>query len=227
MTNVVARSSESLSARLKSATWDEHERTNNSPFITALMGGELNRSAYAALLGQSYLFYTVLEQAGESWRDDRVVGPFVSDALVRGAALEADLAWLVGPDWRDGLAPLNATQRYIDRMRAVCFDSPSSFVAHHYTRYLGDVSGGQIVRSKLRNIYGLTRDGVRFYIFDGVPKLKVFKDGYRKLIDEMPWDEDEQANLMAEANVAFRLNQGVFDGLSDTLGVGRSGSCDG
>jgi len=217
---------ERLSARLRDATRDEHERTESSPFVVALMDGRLDRHAYAALLGQSYLFYSVLEEAGDRWRDDAVVGPFVSDALTRRDALAADLAFLSGPDWRPELAPLPATQRYIDRLRQVCFSSRSAFVAHHYTRYLGDLSGGQIIRSKLRNIYGLTEDGVRFYIFDGIAKPKLFKDSYRALIDGVPWETGERTNLVAEANEAFRLNRGVFDDLGKALGVGWSGSCD-
>jgi heme oxygenase len=217
---------ERLSARLRDATRDEHERTESSPFVVALMDGRLDRDAYAALLGQSYLFYSVLEEAGDRWRGDAVVGPFVSDALVRRDALAADLAFLSGPHWEANLAPLPATQRYTDRLRQVCFSSRSAFVAHHYTRYLGDLSGGQIIRSKLRTIYGLTTDGVRFYIFDDIAKPKVFKDDYRALIDAVPWENGERTNLVAEANEAFRLNRGVFDDLGKALGVGWSGSCD-
>lgn len=222
MTNVVTRPGGSLSARLKAATRGEHERTESSPFIAALVDGRLDRGAYAALLGQSYLFYVVLEEAGEAWRADPVVGQFVSDALVREAALEADLAWLLGAGWRAPVTPLPATRRYVDRLREVCFDSPSAFVAHHYTRYLGDLSGGQIIRHRLRAHYGLVQEGVRFYTFDRVAKPKLFKDGYRGLIDSMPWDDREQANLLAEANEAFRLNREVFDDLGEAHGV-RSG----
>lgn len=218
MTNVVTRP-ENLSARLRSATRVEHERTESSAFVVALMDGRLDRGAYAALLGQSWLFYSVLEEAGETWRHDAVVGPFVSDALVRGGALQADLAWLYGPGWRHEVRALPATGRYVDRLREVCFTSRGAFVAHHYTRYLGDLSGGQIIRSKLRSIYGLTSDGVRFYLFDRIEKPKLFKDGYRRLLDEAPWDAGEQTTLLAEANEAFRLNRGVFEDLGVAVGV--------
>jgi heme oxygenase (biliverdin-producing, ferredoxin) len=221
MTNVVTRDGVSLSARLKSATREEHERTESSSFVVALMDGRLDLGAYAALLGQSYLFYVVLEQAGDAWRDDPVVGSFVSDALVRTAALEADLVTLSGADWRETVTPLPATQSYVDRLREVCFDSPTAFVAHHYTRYLGDLSGGQIIRRKLRSIYGLTEDGVRFYVFEGVPKPKPFKDEYRRLLDGAPWDASGQANLLAEANEAFRLNRKVFEDLGKAHGCER------
>jgi heme oxygenase (biliverdin-producing, ferredoxin) len=220
-TDAVTRpAGEGLSTRLRAATRVEHERTESSPFITALLDGRLDRDAYVALLGQSYLFYSTLEEAGRSWQDDEIVGPFVSAELVRGSALEADLTCLSGVDWREGLASLPATQRYVERLREVCFTSRTAFVAHHYTRYLGDLSGGQIIRRKLASIYGLTTDGVRFYIFDGIDKPKRFKDGYRRLLDEAPWDAAEQAGLVAEANEAFRLNRAVFDDLGKTLGVG-------
>jgi heme oxygenase (biliverdin-producing, ferredoxin) len=221
--NVVG-SDEPLSARLRNATREEHERTESSPFVAALLDGRLDRDAYTALLGQSYLFYRVLEEAGEAWREDAVVGPFVSEELLRRAALEADLAWLAGPAWRESLDPLPATRRYVDRLRAVCFDSAAAFLAHHYTRYLGDLSGGQIIRRRLRQVYGLTTDGVRFYVFDRVPKPKLFKDRYRELLDGLPWDDREQATLLAEANEAFRLNRGVFDDLGKALEVGWTGS---
>lgn len=209
-----------FAARLRAATREEHERAEQAPFVDALLAGRLPRSAYAALLGQTYLFYLVLEEAGAAWRSDRVVGSFVSDALIRCPSLEADLAWLSGPSWLSSLEPLPATRRYIDRIRDVCFTSRSEFVAHHYTRYLGDLSGGRIIRHKLRGVYDLTDDGLRFYTFDAIDRPKRFKDAYRALLDGTTWDAGEQTALIAEANEAFRYNREVFDDLAEAVGVG-------
>lgn len=208
-----------FAARLRELTREEHERTERAPFVSALLAGELPRSAYAGLLGQSYLFYRELEEAGAAWRGDRTVGSFVSDALLRAPALAADLAWLSGPAWRSALAPLPATSRYVERIREVCFTSRGAFVAHHYTRYLGDLSGGQIIRHKLRSIYDLDDDGLRFYTFDEIPRPKRFKDAYRALLDETEWDAGERTALIAEANEAFRHNRAVFDDLAEAVGV--------
>jgi heme oxygenase len=210
-----------LAARLREATREEHERTEQAPFVDALLAGRLPRSAFVELLGQSYLFYRELEEAGASWAADRVVGSFVSGALVRGPSLEADLAWLCGPSWHASLTPLPATKRYIDRIREVCFTTRSAFVAHHYTRYLGDLSGGQIIRHKLRGIYDLHDDGLRFYTFDEITKPKRFKDAYRAQLDGTSWDAGEQTTLIAEANEAFRLNRAVFEDLAEVVGVGK------
>ncbi|RZS31134.1 heme oxygenase [Herbihabitans rhizosphaerae] len=208
-----------LAERLRAETRAEHERTEQSPFVMSLLDGQLDRGCYARLLGQSWLFYQVLEEAAEAWRSDPVTGAFVFDGLHRGAALEADLRWLHGEAWRDAVVPLPATRRYVDRLRAVCFDSPTAFVAHHYTRYLGDLSGGQIIRRRLTSIYGLTTDGVRFYVFDEVPKPKRFKDAYRELLDQAPWTAEDHDDVVAEANEAFRLNRAVFEDLADASGL--------
>jgi heme oxygenase (biliverdin-producing, ferredoxin) len=209
-----------FAARLRDLTREEHERTESSRFVAALLAGELPRSAYVSLLGQTYLFYDVLEKAGEAWRGDQVVGGFVFDELLRGPALAADLEWLSGPSWHAELVALPATRRYVDRIRELCFTSRSAFVAHHYTRYLGDLSGGQIIRHTLRQVYDLTDDGVRFYTFTRIPKVKRFKDAYRALLDGADWSAGEQTALIAEANEAFRLNRAVFDDLADAVGVG-------
>lgn len=219
MTVLGAESTAGLAERLRAGTRTEHEWAERSPFMVALLDGWLDRAAYTLMLGQTWLFYRVLEWAARSWHRDPVVGPFVSDELYRCPSLEADLRWLSGETWREQVTPLPATQRYVDRLRAVCFTSPTAFVAHHYTRYLGDLSGGQIIRRRLAASYGLTRDGVRFYHFDRIPKPKPFKDSYRDRLDSAPWTAAEQDDVIAEANEAFRLNRAVFDDLAAATGL--------
>ncbi|MEU5695896.1 biliverdin-producing heme oxygenase [Actinosynnema sp. NPDC020468] len=205
---------EGFAARLRLGTRAEHERAERSVFVEALLEGRLGRDAYAGLLGQSHLFYDVLENAGESWRGDPVVGGFVDDGLLRRDALAADLAYLLGAGWREQVEALPATRAYVDRLAEVCFTSRAAFVAHHYTRYLGDLSGGQIIRRRMREVYGFEDDGVRFYVFDAVAKPKPFRDHYRALLDGAPWTEDDRDLLVEEANLAFRLNRAVFTDLS-------------
>jgi heme oxygenase (biliverdin-producing, ferredoxin) len=212
-------SGERFSASLRRATRREHERAESAPFVTALLSGSLGLDAYAALLAQSLPIYTALERAGEHWTGHPVAGPFVRAELLRRAALEADLAWLLGPDWRRAVVPLPATERYVERIRAVCSARPSAFVAHHYTRYLGDLSGGQIVRARLRAVYGLVEDGVRFYRFSGIEKPGRFRDEYRARLDATPWTAADRSALITEANLAFVLNREVFEDLGRAVGL--------
>ncbi len=214
--------SSGFAERIKRETRAEHERAERSEFVAALLGGRLDKNAYVAMVEQNYLVYSELESAAQAQRNDPVAGRFVFDSLARRSALEADLTWLRGSEWRDGLRPLPAVEAYLLRLREVCFDWHGGFVAHHYTRYLGDLSGGQIIRNRLRAVYGMELDGVRFYVFDEITKPKLFKDAYRRLLDEAPWDEAERDRIVAEVELAFRLNRAVFDDLGRLAGLAPS-----
>ncbi|GAA4474440.1 biliverdin-producing heme oxygenase [Rhodococcus olei] len=199
-----------LAERIKTQTDAAHRRTEQSRFVGELLAGKLTPAAHAALIGQTYLVYRTLEDAGRAHADHPVVAPFLGDELLRTDALEADLEFLLGAGWRDQVTALPATQRYIDRLNEVAFDWPAGFVAHHYIRYLGDLSGGQIIRRMLERAYGYTTDGLRFYIFDRIEKPKLYKDAYRAKLDDAPLTADEQQRLIDEVNLAYDLNGALF-----------------
>lgn len=94
----------------------------------------------------------------------------------------------------------------------VARDWPAYYVAHHYTRYLGDLSGGQIVRGTAEKTWGFDRkgDGVRFYVFDAISNPAAFKREYRALLDALPCDDLEKQRVIEECRRAFDLNIAVF-----------------
>jgi len=136
---------------------------------------------------------------------------------VRLPSLERDLAHLRGPGWRSTLTALPATRAYADRVAECARTWPSGYVAHHYTRYLGDLSGGQIIRGRAEKTWGFARkgDGVRFYVFEGVPNPAAFKRGYRELLDAVPADDLEKQRVVSECKRAFTLNTDVFRALGE------------
>lgn len=211
------RRNEQLSARLAAATSDVHARAENSVFVTELLAGRLPAGAYAAMLAQHYYVYAALERTAERLRSDPVAGRFVFDDLARLPALDADLPWLLGPDWRAEHAPTAGTQAYVERIVEACTDWPTAFVAHHYTRYLGDLSGGRIIKAKVSRTYGFDEDGVRFYAFPGIAKPKVFKDAYRRQLDTIELTDAERDRLADEAITAFQHNITVFDELASRI----------
>jgi heme oxygenase len=201
-----------LSAALRERTRTAHERAENAPFVHELLTGALPLSAYAALAAQNLAVYRELEASAARWRGDPVAGPFVLDELDRVPHLEEDLGQLLGPDWRTQADRLRlpATDRYVQRIRAAA-RRPDGFVAHHYVRYLGDLSGGQIIRAALVRLHGpRAHRFTNFYVFDGVGKLKPFRDHYRSLLDGAPLTSLARQRLLAEAVQAFELNSAVF-----------------
>ena len=180
-----------------------------STFIAELMDGKRSRHDYAALAGQQYFVYEALERVADTLMDDPVVAPFAAPELARLAEIDADLQFLVGADWRASVVALPATLRYAERIRETA-EWPGGFLAHHYTRYLGDLSGGQIIRTLLQRQFGFDADGVRFYRFAGIPKSKPFKDAYRAKLDSVPLSAEERERVVDEVASAFDLNAAMF-----------------
>ncbi|WP_369800534.1 heme oxygenase (biliverdin-producing) [Oerskovia sp. Root22] len=199
----------SLSLRLREGTRPEHEQAETTGFVEKLMGGELDVAAYTDLAAQQYAIYGALERASAQIRDDAQGATLVFDELTRTPSIEKDLAFLVGSDWATEIRILPATEAYVARLLEVG-TSLSAYAAHAYTRYLGDLSGGQIIKRMMERHYGLGPDGLAFYTFDEIPKAKPFKDVYRERLDSLDLTDEQIAETVEEAKLAFRLNSALF-----------------
>lgn len=192
--------------RLRAATASAHTRAEGAAFIGNLMEGELDVDAYRAMAAQQYFIYEALESVCDQLVDDPIAGVVMDERLRRLPRLTADLDAL-GISVPD-IEMLPSTARYVACIRDAAAD-PVAFLAHHYTRYLGDLSGGQIVRSRLKLHYGMTDEVLSFYNFD-IDKLKRFKDSYADSIDGLDLDEDAVTRLLDEAVRAFGFNEALF-----------------
>ena len=209
---------QSLSDRLRDRTRIAHETAETAPFVGHLLAGALPIGAYAALAAQNHAIYSALESATGRWRGDPIAGPFVLDELARIPSLEHDLAVLLGSGWAQAARQLRlpATDAYAAHVAEVAAARPVSFVAHHYVRYLGDLSGGQVIRQRLEQHYGeLGREAGSSYVFAAIPKLKPFRDRYRRLLDALSLTAEEDEWLVGEAVLAFEFNHAVFTDLHD------------
>ncbi len=195
-----------FAAQLRTRSWAAHGEAEGGGAMSQLMQAA-TRPLYEELLTQLFFVYAELEAAAEVMATDAVAGPFVVRELERRASLEADLTALRGPDWRAEATPLPETERYVQRLRDVARDRPGHFVAHHYTRYLGDLSGGLALGAAARRQLGITAaDGGSFYVFSELGKPAQFKADYRALLDSAPWTAAEREEVIAEVLNAYRLN---------------------
>lgn len=208
---------DSFSTVIRTASHEEHVQAETSTFMSDLLGGRLGVDAYARYTEQLWFVYEALEAGAERLASDPVAGPFIRPELFRLASLERDLAHLRGPEWRSLVSALPATRAYADRVGECAEDWPAGYIAHHYTRYLGDLSGGQIIRDKAEKTWGFTRkgDGVRFYVFEEISNPAAFKRSYRELLDEVRADDLEKQRIVAECKRAFALNTAVFRALGE------------
>jgi heme oxygenase len=199
-----------FSQALRERTRTGHSDSEGATFMEDLMSGRGSRDDYIALVAQHFFIYEALEAAAESMRLDADAAAFITPQLTRLPALEADLLFLIGDDWRDAIAPLPTTVRYVDRIRTVAATWSGGFIAHHYTRYLGDLSGGQIIRTLMQRQFGFETNGVGFYLFDQIAKPKEFKDVYRSQLDRVTWNAEERERVIDEVMIAYRFNTDLF-----------------
>ena len=91
-------------------------------------------------------------------------------------------------------------------------------VGHHYTRYIGDLSGGQILKKiakKALNLEG--ENGLNFYEFKLIDDEKEFKKSYSEILNNLPIDQHVADKIVEEANEAFLYNMKMFKELEGNL----------
>ena len=204
-----------FSQALRERTWTGHGESEGAGFMHDLMKGTGTREDYIALVVQHYFVYEALEAAAVRFADVAEAQPFLSDQLTRMPALVTDLEFLLGADWKQQITPVPATERYVARINEIADEGwAGGFIAHHYTRYLGDLSGGQAIGRLMKRHFGFETNGILFYLFDQIADPKAFKETYREQLDAAAWDEAERERVIDEVLTAYRLNTELFEDLS-------------
>ena len=207
-----------LAAQLREGTKKAHTMAENTGFVSCFLKGVVDKLSYRRLVANLYFLYSAMEEEIGKLKDHPVVGPIAYDQLNRRAVLEEDMAFYFGADWRNQVQPTPGAQIYIDRIHQVASEAPELLVGHHYTRYIGDLSGGQILKNIAQKAMNLgDHDGLRFYEFDAIPDEKGFKVGYRQALDALPIDQATADRIVEEANQAFHLNMTMFQELEGNL----------
>jgi len=206
-----------LSARVRELTQADHHEAETSRFISDLMGGHRSGRDYALLLSQYAHIYHQLEDSVALARVNAAapLAHLFDPALERAPHIRQDLANLLATlGLAETPAALPATQAYVQRIAEVEHDD-ARLAAHHYLRYLGDLSGGQAIGRLVARHYGLTKDHLAMYAFEGIDKPKVYKDGYRLKLDALGLAPDREDAFIDEAGLGFQLNKAVFQQLDE------------
>ena len=198
---------------LKEGTKKSHSAAENTAFVKSFLRGVISKESYRTLVSDLYFVYSALEEDFRIFKNDPVLGALYLPELERVTALETDLRYYYGPIWRSIVKPSEACQRYVDRIHEVAKTEPELLIGHHYTRYLGDLSGGQILKGIAQKALNLKDEGLSFYEFGKIDDAKIYKTKYRSILDELPLTESQQNSIITEANYAFRLNMYMFDTL--------------
>ena len=201
----------SLALALKEGTKESHSAAENTKFVASFLRGVVDYEEYRKLLTNFYYVYDTMEQRIRE-TEDPMVQAIKSEDLERKEAIERDLEYYYGSDWKDKQIPSEACNTYCHRINEIAEKDPYLLVAHHYTRYIGDLSGGKILKEiTARVLKPPAGKGLDFYEFPSIPNAKLFKQNYRAVLDNLGVDSSQENALITEANYAFRLNMYMFD----------------
>jgi heme oxygenase len=207
-----------LTIQLREGTSKSHSMAENVSFVKSFLGGVIDKTSYSHMLANLYFVYLSLEEAMDKNKDNEFIKPIYFPELNRTESLKEDLSFYYGEDWIKNLQPSEATKAYINRISQVSEKRPDLLVAHAYTRYLGDLSGGQILKKIAQRAMNLQSSrGLSFYEFKNINDELQFKQRYKDALDALPVTSDISVQIVAEANVAFNLNMKLFQELETSF----------
>ncbi|PAX60435.1 biliverdin-producing heme oxygenase [Brunnivagina elsteri] len=209
--------SSNLSSKLRVGTKKAHTMAENVGFVKCFLKGVVEKSSYRKLVGNFYFIYSAMEEELDKHQNHPILSKIHFKELYRKQTLEQDLAFYYGANWREQVQLSSAGDAYVKRIREISEKEPELLIAHSYTRYLGDLSGGQILKGIAQTAMNLTDGGTAFYEFADIPDEKAFKVNYRAALDEMLLDEATCDRIVEEANEAFGVNMKMFQELEGNL----------
>ena len=210
---------EDFSDQIKEGTKKSHSAAENTSFVASFLRGVVSKESYKKLVKDLYFVYRTMEEEIDKLEDHPIVGHINLRDLKRVNALERDLRFHYGPDWRSIIMPSEACANYVSRIKCIAIEDPKLLVGHHYTRYLGDLSGGQILYNIAKRSLPFTKyeldagEGLHFYEFDNIPDAKAYKACYKGILNHLDLNQNQVDEVIDEANYAFRLNMDMFNTL--------------
>lgn len=203
-----------LAELLRESSRPQHRSAESSDFITRLMKGELDLQAYTKYLINMAWLYQALEAKvaeGEPFESSEALW---DDKLNRLESISRDLEALGVINWRATTAPTESMASYIAHIEALTGKSDLRLVAHHYTRYLGDLSGGQAISALVARHYNASVEQLSFYRFTQIDDLVRYKENYREALNGLAISPEDIEKLVREVQLAFEFNQKVFEDLN-------------
>ncbi len=205
-------------AQIKAVTDENHRAAEESKFIVDLMSGQSSMLNYYRYMAALAPIYAQMEAAFQERSPEGILQYFDHRALDRFNKIESDLDFLakeldLPEDWSEK-NQLNSTNTYLARITPETSDA--RLLAHHYIRYLGDLSGGRIIGRMLQKHYSLPSEAMNFYNFDEIGDPVFYKRRYRDLLNLIPLSEIEQEEFLDEVVILYGITRAIFEELEKT-----------
>ncbi|KAI8076523.1 heme oxygenase-domain-containing protein [Gilbertella persicaria] len=218
-----------LASAMKEGTKIVHSAAENSAFTKRFLSGNINKDEYGRYINSLYFVYKTMEELLAQHKDNPSIKMvYFPCELNREQALIKDLEYYYGKervaDLIDFKHTTPAVKNYIASLKHAAERDPALLIAHSYSRYLGDLSGGQILAKRLKK-YVLKIDvtdaawdsyeGLKFYNFDHIGSQLEFKNLYRQRLDCAHVTQYLKDLIVTEAIRSFELNISLFNEIQE------------
>ena len=200
------RQQSGLALALRERTAPLHRQAERSGIVQEILRGTASRHGYALYLRSMLPAYQKMEQGLEQHRQMPGLRGIAEPDLYRSPAILRDLVALSGTDWAHELQLLPAAERYARRVALAAEGDGTGLIGHAYTRYLGDLSGAQVLKRSLMRSPGLQPGMLAFYDFPAIPNLSDFKNAFRHALDAAANEIPDVELVLIEAIWAFQHN---------------------
>lgn len=201
-----------LSQYLREGTAEKHAETEKVPYLVATFRGKLDLGTYVKQLVCLEAIYNAMEKELERHKNHTILSRLYFPEIHRSEAIRKDIEFFASKKGIQVLGSTSeATKRYMEYIQKTSESNPAMLVAQSYVRYLGDLSGGQVLRKIIAKTFQLEgKNGLEFYEFPLLFDLQAFKEKYRSILNELPLTEPEKEQLLEEAKSTFDLNKDLF-----------------
>lgn len=182
-----------------------------------------------------YEVFRYLEEALTRY-SHTLVGELDIPGMRRTQAFEKDLAYYLGPDWKEGYTPRESVCQYLKHLERLEEENPQLLLAYVYHLYMGLLSGGQILRRKRALLQKLkfsrkeSVDGLAVTEIEGsVYNMKKEMTAAMNRVAEAV-DEEVRQRLLEESKMVFVLNNNMIHSVEGagaviTLKIIKFGIC--
>lgn len=201
-----------LTKRLYEETKSAHAQIESMPFILNLRDQKLSQNEYTQYLADLKHVYAALEDGLRKNLEIPAIKALYDDKLSRTKMLDADLKSFQA----EGAIPTDASQDYARHLEALSGQTPLLLLAHAYLRYMGDLSGGRMMKKSVEQLF--PGDHTAFYNFDELlgekalgAKFVEYKNAWKGRLDGFHFSAEEQSALIEEAQKGFEYAGRMFN----------------
>jgi len=207
----------SLSIELRARTGPLHSQAERSGIIVEILRGRVSRDGYALYLRNLLPAYQAMERGLARHHQMPGFQGIAEPGLFRAEAILRDLTALCGPDWASTLPLLPAGELYASRMIHAGAGDGTALIGHAYTRYLGDLSGAQVLKRSLMRTPGLRADMLTFFDFPAIADLAAFRNLFRAALDAAASEIPDPDVVLSAAVLAFQHNIDISEAVQAAL----------